>query len=378
MSCDPLPAKVTESRPPALPDGVPALTSLYLYLTEGCNLRCRHCWIAPSFAQGRPAPGEYLDVSLLRRAVEEALPLGLGNAKLTGGEPLLHPRFVEIVDLLTAAGLDLDMETNGTLLDADLARYLREHTHLTSVSVSIDGPTAEVHDPFRGVAGSFDAAVGGFQALVAAGYRPQLIMSLHRGNVRHVEEVVALAARLGAGSVKFNPVIPSGRGQAMRERGETLDFDEVLALARFVRGELQQRTPIRLILHTPLALYTVAELARRGADGSCHIRHILGILGSGEMALCGIGRTIPDLCFGNLATAGVVEVWCEHPVLRRLRQELDGPFPGICGRCLHAPRCLADCVARNYQESGRLVAPPWLCAEAERRGAFPAGRLREP
>lgn len=376
MTCNPETINVATATLPSLPEGVPPLLSFYLYLTTGCNLRCRHCWITPTFVDGQPAPGEFLDLALLRRAVAEAKPLGLQSVKLTGGEPLLHPQFTAITDFLTAEGLEMDMETNGTLLDSALARHLHDHTRLISISVSIDGPDAEVHDPFRGVAGSFDAALRGLRCLVEAGYRPQVIMSIHRGNVERIEEVVELAVRLGAGSVKFNPVTPTGRGQGMQERGETFDPEEVLELAHFVRGELQQRTPIRLILCTPLALYTAAELARRGPDGACHVRHILGILGSGEMALCGIGRTIPELCFGNLRDASVAEVWYNHPMLRRLRRELDEEYPGICGRCIHAPRCLTYCPALNYQDSGRLISPSWLCAEAAARGQFPASRLR--
>ena len=376
MLCDPMPGGIPERPPPALPEGVPPLTSFYLYLTSGCNLACRHCWITPTFVRGEPSPGECLDLDLLRRAVAEARPLGLTDAKLTGGEPTLHPHFVEIVDFLSAEGLEIIMETNGTLIDAALARHLKERTNLRFVSVSIDGPNAEVHDAFRGVAGSFEAAVRGFRHLVEAGYRPQLIMCPHKGSLQFVENVVQLAVELGAGSVKFNPVTAAGRGLAMHRRGETLDLEETLALARFVRGPLQQRTPIRLILSTPPALYTVGELVQSASDGSCHVRHILGILGSGEMALCGIGQTIPELCFGNLRDRSVAEVWLNHPLLRQLRAGLDGEYPGVCGECIHARRCLTYCVAQNYQDSGRLVAPSWLCAEADRRGLFPASRRR--
>lgn len=376
--CDPEPGPSAESaRPPGLPEGVPPLTTFYLYLTTGCNLHCRHCWIAPTFVDGQPSPGECLDLDLLKQAVAEAKPLGLRSAKLTGGEPTLHPRFVEITDYLTAEGLSLTMETNGTLIDAALARHLKEKTNLRLVSVSLDGPTPEVHDPFRGAPGSFEAAVRGFRALVEAGYRPQLIMCPHRGNVRHIEGVVQLAVELGAGSVKFNPVTRAGRGVGMHQRDETLDFEEVIRLAHYVRGELQARTPIRLILSTPLAFYTVSELVNRGTDGACHVRHILGLLGSGEMALCGIGRTIPELCFGTLGETGVAEVWLNHPTLQQLRRDLDGDYPGVCGQCIHAKSCLTDCVAQNYQDTGRLVTPAWQCVEAHRRGLFSAGRLRQ-
>lgn len=360
-----------------LPEGVPPLTTFYLYLTSGCNLRCRHCWIVPRFVDGEPSPGEVLSPNLLRSAVEQARPLGLSQAKLTGGEPMLHPQFVEIVDLLTAEGIRTHMETNGTLIDAALARHLREETSLWFISVSIDGPTAELHDPFRGVEGSFDAAVRGFRHLVETGYQPQLIMSAHRGNVGYVEDVVDLAVELGAGSVKFNPVTRSGRGVAMHERDEALDVTEILELAHFIRGELQERTPIRLILSTPPALYSVGELVEWGPDQECHVRHILGVLGSGDTALCGIGQTVPELCFGNLEETGVREVWLHHPMLLRLREDLDGEYPSLCGRCIHAHRCLTHCVAQNYVDSGRLVTPHTLCAAAYERGLFPVSRLRD-
>jgi len=378
--CDPEPEELLECELPesALPEGVPPLTTFYLYLSDGCNLRCRHCWITPTFVNGEPSPGQYLPLELLKRAVAEAKPLGLLAAKLTGGEPTLHPQFVEIADYLSAEGLSLTMETNGTLIDDALARHLKEQTNLWHVSVSIDGATAASHDAFRGVKGSFDAAVRGFRALVAAGYKPQLIMSPHRGNFAEVEAVVQLAVDLGAGSVKFNPVMASGRGAGMHERGEALEFEEIMELAHFVRGELQDRTPIKLILATPLVLYTVKELLREKSQGICHVRYILGILGSGEMALCGIGRNVPELCFGKLGEASVAEVWLHHPMLQELRQELDGDYPGVCGECIHAKRCLTYCVAQNYLDSRCLVAPAWLCSEAAKRGLLPQSRQKGP
>lgn len=362
-----------------LPEGVPPLTSFYLYLTTGCNLACRHCWITPTFVNGEPDPGDCLDLDLLRTAVAEAKPLGLGQAKLTGGEPTLHPRFVEIVDMLTAEGLRLDMETNGTLIDASLARHLKEETNLWFVSVSLDGAYADTHDRFRCVPGAFEGALRGLGHLVEAGFRNvQVIMSPHHGNVGELEDLVKLAMQRGAGSVKFNPVTRSGRGAAMHERGEALDYDEVMSLVHYVHGELQDRTPIPLKIMVPPALLTVGELLRtRNGGGSCHVRHILGLLGTGEMALCGIGRNVPELCFGRLGQVSVQEVWFAHTTLVQLRHDLGAPYPGVCEDCVHAPRCLTHCVAQNYVDSGRLVWPSALCAEAARKGVFPPSRQRQ-
>ncbi len=361
----------------ALPEGVPPLYTFYLYITNGCNLACRHCWITPAFVNGKPSPGDCLDLDLLKRAVQEGKKLGLHSAKLTGGEPLLHPRFAEIVDCLSAENVKLTMETNATLIDAELARHLKNATTLWFVSTSLDSARADVHDCFRGVPGSFHAALRGIGNLVQAGFRPQVIMCPHRGNIHEVEDLVSLAVSLGASSVKFNPVTPTGRGKAMDRQGETLHYDEILSLARFVRGELQARTPIPLHISIPPALSSIQEILRAGnAGGECRVLNILGILGDGEMALCGIGRNIPELCFGRLGEDDLGGVWSRHPTLVKLRQDLNGDFPGICGDCVHARRCLTMCVAMNYVLSGELIHPDYLCAEAERRGAFPVTRRR--
>ena len=72
-------------------DRLNPLNQLYFYLTEGCNLACRHCWLAPKLdAAGDRYPT--LPVELFETAIREAKPLGLSAVKLTGGEPLLHPR----------------------------------------------------------------------------------------------------------------------------------------------------------------------------------------------------------------------------------------------------------------------------------------------
>jgi hypothetical protein len=60
-----------------------------------------------------------------------------------------------------------------------------------------------------------------------------------------------------------------------------------------------------------------------------------------------------------------------------LREDLEGQYPGLCGECIHAHRCLTHCVAQNYLDAGRLVAPHALCAAAYERGLFPASRLRD-
>ena len=357
----------------ALPPGVPPLSSHYVYLTGGCNLACRHCWLSPTF-QPDGGTGGHLDYDLFALAIEEGLPLGLSHVKLTGGEPLLHPDFVKMVDRLREKELGLTIETNGTLITDTLARYLKEKSTLGHIAVSLDGATPETHDAFRGVKGSFERACQGVRHLVEAGFRPQVIMSVHPGNVDEIEPLVRLAEGMGAGSVKFNLIQPTGRGQLMTQRGQALDIRRLIELGRWVEGELQGRTGISLHYSWPMAFHSMKHLLT-GGGGVCNIFGILGILPAGQLAMCGMGVETRDLCYGQLGTDRLPDVWRDHPTLGVLRGSLPGSLEGVCGRCLLRNRCLGSCVAENYNQAGRMTAANWFCEQAEQVGLFPTSRL---
>jgi len=232
-------------------DDVPALNQLYFYLTQGCNLACRHCWLSPKYdAKGDRYPT--LPTRLFETAIREAVPLGLSGVKLTGGEPLLHPEFTELLEIVRRNGLRLTIETNGVLCTPAMAAEMARSAD-RFVSVSIDGADAATHDWVRGVGGSLRQAQQGVRNLVAAGIRPQIIMSLMRCNLDQVPAVVRMAEQLGASSVKFNVVQPTGRGERVHEGSEGLPVAEVIEVGGRVEMELAPTTDLALHFDYPLA-----------------------------------------------------------------------------------------------------------------------------
>src|SRR5665647_1504590 len=105
-----------------------ALQTLYFYLSEGCNLACRHCWMGPRFdVTGNQYP--VLPVELFETAILEAKPLGLRGVKLTGGEPLLHPHFMHLLEIVRREELNVSIETNGLLCTPEIAAAIaRSHS----------------------------------------------------------------------------------------------------------------------------------------------------------------------------------------------------------------------------------------------------------
>ncbi len=352
----------------------PELRTVYLYATGACNLKCSHCWISPEFQDASYRGDLHIDPALVEKTLFQGKPLGLSSFKITGGEPLLHPSIRRILSFLSDEGMRLTMETNGTLIDEELAGFLASCENLGFMSVSLDGADAPTHEKLRGVAGSFDRAIQGIRNLVGAGIRPQMICTLHRENSSQLKKVIDLAESLGCGSVKFNHVQHVGRGSEF-DPDLMLTMPEILELNDLIENEIIHSSGIRVLLDVPFAFYTPARFLR-GSLGRCNILNIIGLLSNGDLALCGIGTSVDELVYGNAGTDDLEEVWKNSPGLTNLRETIPDRLEGICSECVHRRFCMGTCVAGNYNATGRLSAPYNFCSTAEELGLFPASRKR--
>jgi SynChlorMet cassette radical SAM/SPASM protein ScmF len=354
------------------------LRQIYFYLTEGCNLRCRHCWIAPKY-QTEHQTYPSLDFELFCSIIGQAKPLGLKGVKLTGGEPFLHPEIHRMIEHICTEELRLTIETNGVLCTRELAQEIKRCNN-PFVSVSLDGADAATHEYIRGVDGCFEAALQGIRNLSEADLRPQVIMTIMNCNKDQLEDMVRLAEALGAGSVKFNIVQPTERGIALHEAGDTLSIEELTELGKWVEMELSRKTSLRLIYSHPCAFRPLSRiLGDKGSGyGTCGIFGIIGVLSDGTYALCGIGKSVKELVFGHAGKDGLEAVWRKTAVLKKIREGLPEGLEGICGECLMKEACLGNCIAQNYYMTRNLLSPFWFCEAAREKGLFPESRLRGP
>ena len=193
-------------------------------------------------------------------------------------------------------------------------------------------------------------------------------MTLMRRNLGEIDDIIRLAEDLGAGSVKFNIVQPTARGEKMHQSGETLTIEELLDLGERFEREIEARSKIRVIYSHPHAFQPLSHMFGENGDGCgrCSIMTILGVLSDGSYALCGIGESVPDLIFGHAATNPLETVWRETPILNEIREGLPSRLEGICGDCLLKGLCLGSCVAQNYYRDQSLFSPYWYCMESQK------------
>jgi SynChlorMet cassette radical SAM/SPASM protein ScmF len=351
---------------------IPPLDDIYFYLTKGCNLACRHCWIAPGFdPNGDKSP--FLPVDLFETVIREAKPLGLSSVKLTGGEPLMHPHIMTLLEIIRRENISLRIETNGLLCSPEMAAEISKSPR-RSVSVSIDGANAETHDWIRGVPGSFEKAKEAVRNLASFGTRPQIITTLMHRNAAQMEDVVHMAEGLGASSVKFNIMMQTARGEEFSKMGENLSISELIGL-KDKSKQIALETKLKLNFSIPIAFQPLATIMGRDFPGVCQIRNILGVLADGHYALCGIGVNVPDLVFGTVGEDPLEKLWSENLTLMEIREGLPGRLTGVCSRCLLKEYCQGECIAHSYYETGNLWAPHPFCDRAYKGGLFPRLRL---
>lgn len=348
------------------------LTSLYLYLTDQCNLNCSHCWISPRFSQ-HPQNGIPLDS--LQKTISEAEALGLNSVKLTGGEPLLYHQLDELLAFLASKELTIYIETNGTLIDQKMVNSFQD-AGVELISVSLDAASDKIHDKIRGVRGSYRRTLQGLQRLADSDMQFQIIMTLQHKNRNEIPDMILLSDKLGADSLKINHLLPCGRGKERFAKNENLELDELIHLYRMVEEEWLRPDIPEIIFDLPAAFRSIEDIKRRRLN-ECRILNILGILANGDFSICGIGQTVEELRMGNLAHDSIAEVWQNSPILNELRQSLFSKLKGACGGCIFKFQCLGGCRANAYFLTKDLCAPYFLCQEYFDSGRFPSSRYIE-
>jgi SynChlorMet cassette radical SAM/SPASM protein ScmF len=377
MGCEPellkKEATTVTTRELNLPMGVPPLSSLYMYIAGSCNLACKHCWISPTFEPDN-SKGQFLKLEDIKKAVTEAKPLGLQSVKLTGGEPMLHPQFREIVKYLDHENIDILIETNGTLINRDLAEFLKSKPRLRFISISVDGASSASHEEVRGVQGSFDRAIQGIKNLVSSGFRPQMICTLHKGNVHEVDQIIELAKTLDCGSVKFNLLQQIGRGDGFYAK-DGLSVQEILHIYDDFINKPITSNNFFVYFDIPIAFIPIKEILHR-TNSRCAIHSVLGLLANGDYALCGIGVNEKKYVFGTVYEHSIDDIWKNNRILNEIRLKIPYKFDGICQNCIFCEICLGHCIISNRERNMRLTNSFPFCIEAEMLGLFPESRKK--
>ncbi len=162
-------------------------------LTNECNFACLHC--IEESGPGKAFKDE-LDDEQVMDVMRQAVDLDVPYISLSGGEPMLHAKFFDLVEYAASRGAQIKVETNGQFLTPEASRRLKD-ARVKSVQVSLDGATRETFNKMR-VRGEFTQVMQGIRNLAAVGVPLEINYSPTKFNTHEIGMAVDIAYDLGA------------------------------------------------------------------------------------------------------------------------------------------------------------------------------------
>ncbi|HKK33145.1 MAG TPA: heme b synthase [Desulfomicrobiaceae bacterium] len=341
--------------------GFPPLRLIAWEVTRSCNLACKHC---RAEAHLEPYPGE-LSTDEAKALIDTFPETGDPVIIFTGGEPLLRKDIFELVSYADAKGLRCVMAPNGTLINPENAKKMKE-SGIQRCSISIDAPTAEEHDEFRGVPGSFKAAMQGIEYLKEAGIPFQINTTVTKHNMGMFKDIFHLAEDLGSVAWHIFLLVPTGRAAELgAEVISAEEYEEVLNWFYDFRKTTDMHLKATCAPHYYRIMRQRAkeegvEVNREnfgldamsrgclGGTGFCFISH------TGQVQPCGY----LDLDCGQTKETPFPEIWAKSPRFLQFRDQKE--YEGKCGVCEYHRVC-GGCRARAMTMNGNYMAEEPLC-----------------
>jgi len=175
------------------------MRGLYLEINSSCNQKCIYCYNSDIISNQ-----DFLSVDIIKKLIKESKSIGITACTISGGEPLLHPNFVEILSFISESKLKTTIISNLTLLNKSIAEKLSFYN--PDIQITIDSGDALMHDESRG-RGTYEKQLAGLDLLKKSGYKGEFNIrcNLWNGNCteKNIISVLDFAQKNKIKKVKF-------------------------------------------------------------------------------------------------------------------------------------------------------------------------------
>jgi PqqA peptide cyclase len=337
--------------------------TLVAELTYRCPLRCVYCSNPLDYARHR----EELDTATWLRVFGEAEELGVVQLNLTGGEPLVRDDLEQLVERARQLDLYANLITSGIPLAPERLRRLRA-LGLDNVQLSVQDVTPGPSDRIAGLR-SFERKMEVAGWVKDLGMPLTLNVVLHRDNLDHTAEIIALAERFSADRLELANT--QYLGWALVNRAALLPTREQLERARAVALEARTRLRGRMEVLFVLPDY-YADRPKACMDGWG--RRFLVVSPDGLVLPCHAAHTLPGLVWETVRDRPLAEIWTESSAFNAFRGEDWMPEP--CRSCDRRLIDFGGCRCQAFHLTGHAGVTDPACALSPDHGLIEAARLR--
>lgn len=248
------------------------LNEVSIEVIRKCPNNCVHC-SSMSDANCR----EILAYDRFVSVVSDAATLGAKTICLSGGEPFLHPKIVDMIEFVKSLGLASYIYTSGVIYDAQKKRSSLDNEVLNSIAgkvtkliFNIEAGTAKTYDLIMGTNGCFEKMkqslklANDLAILTEAHFVPMKL------NVHEVEKTIELCEEFSVSKISFLRLVLHGRAQ-QNEHRIALAIDEFLQLQAQLNC-LQRSSKINIRIGVPLSSEVTCHKCE-AANGKLNIKY---------------------------------------------------------------------------------------------------------
>lgn len=339
--------------------------------TRSCALACRHCRASAQLGR-RP---DELDTSEGRALLDQIAAMGTPIAIFSGGDPLNRPDLEDLVRHGKDRGLRVGTIPAATPnLTRERLRTLKR-AGLDQVALSLDAPTAALHDDFRGAPGSFERTMKGASWAAECGLPLQINTCFAGWNIDYLDEMVELVRTLKAVFWEVFFLVPIGRGERLG-RLPSESFER--AFRRLETAARQEPFVVKLTEAQQFRRYcalhgkgaNAPSLPKAAIPGGMSVSAQAVNAGKGFVFIDYRGEICPSgflpLSAGNVRRDRLADVYRDSPLFRDLRDS--SKLKGKCGICEFAALC-AGSRARAFAMTGDYLESDPACGYAPGFGA---------
>lgn len=307
----------------------PQLVSLKIELTSQCNLRCQHCYLECSASYQN---ANILPYALVSKVLEQYAELKGLQVTFTGGEPLLHPQFVDILHRARQLDLSVSVFSNLTTLNDVLLKQIQQ-AKISCIQTSIYSLIPQVHNSITGYSNSFMRTMGSIKKLIDSNVTVRISCPVMKNNLSSCLDVYQWGTERGI-EVKIEPSIMA--------KSNFLKNNLEQRLSQVELGQLFEQMMCRGI---PSSFGRQTEVLIETAPICGAGRHSLYLSSDQNYYPCaGFNYEI-----GNAQNNTLKEVWSSVS-LNKIRKLTLQDYP-TCMRCKSKAFCHI-CPALFYNESG--------------------------
>jgi len=330
-------------------------------LIRRCNLTCRHCY---SISADVDFPGE-LSTAQVFEVMDDLNEFRVPVLILSGGEPLLRPDIFEVAERAKHMGFYVGLSTNGTLIDAALARRIGA-LGFDYVGISLDG-LKETHDRFRRKQGAFDASLAALRLCRDEGVKVGLRFTVTQDNAADLPALLALAEAEHIDKFYLSHLNYAGRGN--RNRASDAHFQttrRVMDLFLDAAWDYQRRGLAKEFVtgnNDADGVYLLFWIRRNFPEREAHMRAKLAEWGGNASGvnvanIDNLGNVHPDTMWWNYSLGNVrerpfSEIWRDtgDPIMAGLKK-LPREVKGRCAACAYFDICGGNTRVRALQLTG--------------------------